>query len=692
MEKTDTLKMASLEVLNGELAGTSFPLHDETMIGRCGENQAGSDCHVALPDSLVSRQHARIDRQGDHYVVQDLDSTNGTLLNAIPLAAHKPYLLREGSNLQLGGIHLRFRPPASNKNVPGNSPWRSEIGSNEAVFDLALIADEAHAERKNSRASMILTDSAFTKPSLSMAIDAREVLQGFNNHLKEDDQQEGRETAADVQRRLRALAQVSLSLGGQDNSEDLLAKVMDFIFDIFPAAEQAYGLLCSGSDACSGSLKPVVAMSRKEGHIKVTLSRAIVNEVISKRQAILSSDAQSDGRFDSHESIIGLNIRSVMCAPLLLDDEVLGLIQVDTCSTHSFDREDLQILAGIGAQAAVVLKNLGLVEDIQQLFEGFVKASVHAIEARDPATAGHSFRVAEYSLALAEAVGQSNLPGLRDTNFTREQMDELRYAALLHDFGKVGVREHVLTKSHKLYPRQFDVMQERFKLACASVERQAYRELLDQQEAESLSAEAFSARRQRVELYLAQERRRIWGFMKPISHANQPAVSPQMLSQGLEQALREAVDYRFPGEDGEPIPLLSEFELGALTMARGSLTPDERREIESHVSHTYAFLQHIPWTKNLSSVPNIAYAHRERLDGSGYPRGLGSEEIPLRARIMMVTDIYDALIAGDRPYKSSVQEELALDILRAEAKQGKIEVDLVDIFVESKAFRLQSER
>jgi len=130
----------------------------------------------------------------------------------------------------------------------------------------------------------------------------------------------------------------------------------------------------------------------------------------------------------------------------------------------------------------------------------------------------------------------------------------------------------------------------------------------------------------------------------------------------------------------------------ALTLARGSLTPDERQEIEYHVSHTYAFLQHIPWTKGLASVPDIAYSHHEKLDGSGYPRGLGREQIPLQARIMTVTDIYDALTSGDRPYKQSLPEELALDILRDEARLGKVEKDLVDIFIESNAYRLLPER
>ena len=683
---TDISQTASLEVLNGALAGKSFPLRDETVIGRCDHGPADCRCQIHLPDDRVSRRHARILHRDGGYIIQDLDSTNGTLLNARPLTPKAFYALREGSNLQLGGVHLRFRPATavSRCEPPARSPWESEIGDNEEAFDLALVASEGTQKPQVSSASLVLAGPETSKPDLSMAIDAREALRMLKANLRED-----HEAATHLQRRLRALAQVSIGLGEQDNREDLLAKVMEFIFDIFPAAEHAYGLLCSEPKKCSESLKPVVAMSRTAGAVEAVLSRAIVNEVVSGQRAILSSDAKNDRRFGSHESIIGLGIRSVMCVPLLLDDEVLGLIQVENNRrSHSFDREDLQILSGIGMQAAIALKKLGLVEDIQQLFEGFVTASVHAIEARDPTTAGHSFRVAEYSQRLAEAVGRSNVPYLRDINFSREQMNELRYAALLHDFGKVGVREHVLTKSHKLYPRQFELMQARFQYARASMERFAYRKLLDEVESGTLDAEEFKARRRQVEQYLAEEGRRIQQFMDLISEANEPAVYHKTISPALQQV----VDYTFPGEDGEFTPLLSEFEMEALTLARGSLTPDERQEIESHVSHTYAFLQHIPWTKNLARVPEIAFTHHEKLDGSGYPRGLGREQIPLQARIMTVTDIYDALTSGDRPYKQSLPEELALDILRDEARNGKVEQDLVDIFIESNAYRLLPER
>ena len=682
---TDKLpEVATLEVLNTALAGQQFPLREETLIGRCEESSNFQHCEICLPDGCVSRRHARIVRQEGRYFVQDLNSTNGTLLNAQPLLPVELYPLQEGSNLQLGDTHLRFRPPPRIRTRRhARAPWASEVGHNEAVFDLALVlGEDKQPEVQASKVSMVMQSGGRSAPDVSMVIDAADALKA----LKDDIAGTG-STSTDVLRRLRAMAQLSINLGGECSREDLLAKVMGFTFDIFPSAERAYVVLCDAETLNLERLTPVVALSRHTDRASevVALSRTIVRGVIQERHSILSSDAGTDKRFDSHESIISLGLRSLMCVPLLVEDEVLGLIQMDTYSrSHSFGHEDLQILTGIGAQAAIALKNIGLVEDIQNLFEGFVTASVHAIEARDPSTAGHSFRVAEYSLRLAEAVSRSERQALRAVNFSPEQLKELRYAALLHDFGKVGVREHVLTKAKKLYPRQLDLLQARFKYARVCIERQAYRDLLDLQQTQVMSAAELKQRRQELERYIAAENTRMDQFLELIMRSNEPAVR----QEAIPDSLQAIADYFFATTDGGREPLLSDFELNALALSKGSLTPEERQEIESHVSHTFSFLQHIPWTGNLAAVPEIAHSHHEKLDGSGYPRGIHRDEIPLQARIMTVADIYDALTAGDRPYKQSLPVEMALDILRDEARQGKVEQDLVDIFLESNAYQL----
>jgi len=516
------------------------------------------------------------------------------------------------------------------------------------------------------------------KPEISVVLDAPAVVDALREAITDDE----KTSESDDLRRLRAMAQVSIGLGGDHDRESLFAKIMDFIFVIFPTAERAFVVL---RDKESQEFKPAAASTREpsgEGEV-LALSEAIVDEVVSQRRSILSNDAADDHRFDDHQSILNLGIRSMMCVPLLLDNEVMGLIQIDTQSeTHSFCEEDLQILTGIGAQVAIALKNFVLYEDIGHLFESFVTASVHAIEARDPTTAGHSFRVAEYSQRLATAVDQSGQKMLRDINFSRDQMQELRYAALLHDFGKVGVREHVLIKARKLYHSQMDLLEARFRYARASLERRAYRELIEQHG--ELSPAEFKLRRAAMDKYLSGKAAQLQRFMAMIQHANEPSV----LDDEVTDDLRAVADFIFPGNDGEHVQLLTAPELDALTLARGSLTPEERLEIQSHVSHTFAFLSHIPWTASLSAVADIAHAHHEKLDGTGYPQGLTGDAIPVQSRIMAVTDIFDALTSGDRPYKRSLGVDQALDILHHEARTGKVDPILVDVFVDSQAYQL----
>ena len=403
------------------------------------------------------------------------------------------------------------------------------------------------------------------------------------------------------------------------------------------------------------------------------------------------------------DSSIGYRTRSMLTVPLKnKGDEVVGVLQLinrkdqlnvllstpkDVAShVFPFDEQNESVALALAGQAGVALENSILYKDIERLFEGFITASVQAIEARDPTTAGHSFRVAGFTEELAQAVDRADGDGLRDIAFTREQMTELRYAALLHDFGKVGVREDVLVKAKKLHSHQLELVKQRFKYARASTVRQAYCQLLDMQQQRHMDAEEFAARRQEVEDMLAKEGERLDGFLSTVLRLNEPTVSREVVSGDLNVV----AEYTFPDDDGQARSLLQPFEFANLTLVRGSLDSEERAQIESHVSHTFSFLSLIPWTKELSQLPEIAYAHHEKLDGSGYPRGLTTTEIPTQSKIMTIADIYDALTARDRPYKQSLSAEKALDILHAEAQEGKLDPHLLKVFVESNAYVVTS--
>ncbi len=671
---------ACLEVLNGELSGHLFPLGEENIIGRKDENISPAADQINLPDTRVSRCHARIFFQKGRFYLEDLGSTNGTYLNVFRLQANEPCILREGSNVQVGKIHMRFRPALSNSKVKNATPWKSEIGFNEEAFDLALSATPDSQDSQDlalqGKVSMILRSPDLPAPEVSAVLNASEVIEALDASKEKDKPGSHQEL-----KQLRAMTQISARLGAEMNQSDLLTKIMDFIFEAFPTAERAFIVLW---DAKSSEFLPTVASTRapnKDSEI-LALSEVIADEVISQRCSILSTDTLKDQKINDDEPVLSLNSRSVMCVPLLLEDEVMGIIQVDTQNqTHPFEQENLQILTGIGAQVAIALKNFHLYNDIEKLFDGFVTALVHAIEARDPTTAGHSFRVAEYAHRLATAVNQSNQPQLLDITFSKEQMCELRYAALLHDFGKIGVREHVLVKAKKFHCSQIDLLQERFKYAQASIERQAYRKLIDQHA--ELSPEEFNTKRAIMDKSLAKESQRLQNFLALVKNANESSVVDDILIENLHTDI-----FNFPGENGEAIELLTVPELENLTLKHGNLTPEEHVEMKSHVNYTFAFLNHIPWTGTLASVADIAHRHHEKLDGSGYPSGLMGDAIPIQSKIMAVADIFDTLTANDQSCQSGLDVKAALDILIDEAKQGKIDPVLVDVFIDSGAYQL----
>jgi len=396
---------------------------------------------------------------------------------------------------------------------------------------------------------------------------------------------------------------------------------------------------------------------------------------------------------------IGYHTKSLLTVPLTnKGGEVVGVLQLinrkdradvllrtpEDVAAHvrPFDARSRQLAQALAGQAGVAIENSMLYADIERLFEGFIKASVQAIESRDPTTAGHSFRVADFTERLAVAVDRSGDPGLRDLRFSRDQLREIRYAALLHDFGKVGVREDVLVKAKKLYPHQLELLTQRFKFARLSISHQAYRKLLDLFEEVEHDPDEFRVRRKEIEQAVTAEHHRLEQYLHTVLRANEPTV----LHASAPLELREVQAYSFPDGEGG-MPLLHDFEFADLTLPKGSLTAQERIEIESHVTHTFEFLSLIPWTRDLARLPEFAYAHHEKLDGSGYPRGLAQADIPVAARMMTISDIYDALTAPDRPYKLAVSVERALDILGAEARANKIDAGLLKVFIESGAYR-----
>ena len=399
----------------------------------------------------------------------------------------------------------------------------------------------------------------------------------------------------------------------------------------------------------------------------------------------------------SFDERVGYRSKSMLTVPMRNHhDEIIGAVQLINRKREPnvtltgadvverqvipYSRPTVEIVTALAGQAAVSIENSLLYLNIEQLFEGFVNAAVHAIEQRDPTTYGHSGRVATMTVGLAEVVDKSGSGTYKGVNFTREQLKEIRYAGLLHDFGKVGVREQVLVKAKKLYPPDLSLIRSRYAFIRRSAEAEYHRQRADYLASRGNAGyDAFMAT---LDAKHRRELEGMEGFLRTVLSANEPSLLPE----GSFEELLALAEKTYQDIDGQPQPLLTDDEVRYLTIRKGSLDEAERLEIESHVTHTYRFLLQIPWTRELAQIPHIAYGHHEKLNGSGYPRKVKAEDIPIQTRMMTISDIFDALTAADRPYKRAVPLQRALDIMAAEVKDGMLDGELFKLFVDGKVF------
>ena len=332
--------MARLDMLDGFHCGTQVPLPDDAVLGRHPQS------FLCLPEPHVSRHHARILRRGTTFVIEDLQSSNGVVVQGKRLVPHVPADLHDGDEIRIGSTRMVFRADlplptplqeghdrAPTAGLAEQVPQRLALSGEDGTLWVRMRVDDA------------------TKPAVAMTLDASANMMEVSEAEKHTDK--GLQEAL---KRLQAICQVSTALGAITDRETLLHTILNCLFDLFPAVERAFIML---RDPDSRTLVPVVARVRDgtaERQEDVAISRTIVQEVMLHKRSILSFDALDDTRFTGNSSIVDLSIRSMMCAPLLANDELLGLIQVDTCTApRGFTAEDLQMLTGISAQAAIAL-------------------------------------------------------------------------------------------------------------------------------------------------------------------------------------------------------------------------------------------------------------------------------------------------------------------------------------------------
>lgn len=400
----------------------------------------------------------------------------------------------------------------------------------------------------------------------------------------------------------------------------------------------------------------------------------------------------------SFDEKVGYRTKSILVLPMKSHrDEVVGVLQLINRKRDAdellrgpeaiqrlvlpFDDHIVALVSSMASQAAVAIENGRLYDDITRLFKGIVEAAVHAIEQRDPTTSGHSFRVTAYTMGIAEAINRGQGCGrYRETRFTSDELNELRYACMLHDFGKVAVREAVLQKEKKLYPADLAAIRHRFAYMLQAIDLACERDRVEYLLQHGPSG--YSAINARIEEQRQQQREELHRILDAILRANEPSILP---AEAVDE-LRSFTMRTFTGPGIIDQPLLTEDEHRYLSIRRGNLDQRERLEIESHATQSHAFLSRIPWTREFRDIPDIVWGHHEKLNGTGYPRGIGASELRVQTRMMTIADIFDALTAADRPYKRAVPPERAIEILREEARDGALDADLLDTFIHARVW------
>ncbi len=416
--------------------------------------------------------------------------------------------------------------------------------------------------------------------------------------------------------------------------------------------------------------------------------------------------------FDRQHSYIS---RSMLVVPMKNHlDEIIGVIQLinskeDHTGVRKYENEAYEIklesqsdfdkyvvpfddrynslMEAIAGQAAIAIENNRLINQIQKQFEEFVKASVTAIESRDPATSGHSFRVAAICKEMANAINNVQSGYLSSFKFTDTDIKELEFAALLHDFGKVYIDLNIFKKAKKLYPKdlenlklRMDYLYRYIELLYYSKEMEVIREGINYNKAVDNIVTLIHEEK-------IEKLKRIIEIKETIIKLNEPTVTEFEPDEVLRGILNEIETIECTDISGRRFEVITDLDKKNLSIKRGSLNEEERQEIESHVIETYKFVSKIPWPPEYKKIPEIALRHHEKLDGTGYPDGLaGRESVSLQSRMMAIADIFDALTAQDRPYKRAVPIERVVDILREEARSNKLDPDLVELFITEKIY------
>ncbi len=421
---------------------------------------------------------------------------------------------------------------------------------------------------------------------------------------------------------------------------------------------------------------PPVPLKDKQGnenHSNVSAHCALVCDTINISDVYHAKgfDFQGTKKFDS---TTGYRSKSMLVIPLLdHEDEVIGVLQLlnakdrESGDIVSFPENEIEMITSLASQAAIAITKMRLIKGLENLLNSFVVSIADAIDEKSHYTAGHILNVAELTVRITEAIHKSDKGRFADIHFSPDEMEEYRMAAWMHDIGKITTPEYIVDKSTKLETIFDRIETIGFRMEILKRDALIQRLRKDLGQAGEI-IEDDRKKQQEIDEHMA--------FLESVN------MGGEFLSDESVNRIQELSKLSFD-MCGKTVPLLSEDEVKNLTIRKGTLTNEERKIITNHVTITSKMLGRLPFPKKLHNVPLFAGMHHEKLDGSGYPNGLSGDKIHLAGRILAVADIFEALIAVDRPYRPGKTLSESMLILGFMAKDGHLDSDICNLVVES---------
>ena len=399
------------------------------------------------------------------------------------------------------------------------------------------------------------------------------------------------------------------------------------------------------------------------------------------------SDAYQEKGFDfsgtkSYDAKTGYHSKSFLTVPLKNhENEIIGVMQLinardENGEVISFDNDMEEQIESLASQGAVALTNKKLVGELKTLFEAFIQLIATAIDKKSEYTGGHCSRVPVITMMLADEVAKASSGKYKDFSMSEEERYELYIAAWLHDCGKVATPPHVVDKGTKL-ETIFDRI-ELIKTRMEILKRDAEIAFLKRQINGSLSD------------FDDEYKDTIQNINDNIKFIESCNIGGEFMKPELQEKIQTISKNRIILDNKEQ-NILTDDEVRNLNIAKGTLLPEERDIINDHISITIDMLEELPYPKNLKNIPEFAGGHHEKMDGTGYPKGLKGDQMSAQAKIMAIADIYEALTAADRPYKEGKKLSQAMRIMGFMKNDYHIDEDLFEIFVQSGVYKKYAE-